>query len=69
MPLELIADVSSTQHGAMIDEILVAPCARPAGVLPALPDIQKGDQISLTHRKSAQGTKRLRFSAMMTGAS
>lgn len=54
MPLELVADVSSTQHGAMIDEVLVAPCARPAGVLPPLPDIQESDQISLSYCKPAQ---------------
>ena len=62
MPLKLIADVSCTQHGAMIDEVLVAPCARPAGVLPALPDIQKGDEIPLTHCKPAQLLKCLNIS-------
>ena len=61
MPLELVADVSRTQHCAVIDEVLVAPCARPAGILPALPDIQEGDQISFTHCKSAQENKGLRF--------
>lgn len=54
MPLELVADVSRAQHGAVIDEIFVAPCARPASVLPPLPDIQEGNQISLPHRESAQ---------------
>lgn len=67
MSLELTADVSCTQHGAMIDEILVAPCARPADILPALPDIQEGDEISLTHCKSAQENKGYAFQQSSQG--
>ena len=59
MPLELVADVSCTQHGAMIDEVFVAPSARPASVLPPLPNIQEGNQISLRHCKPAQEKKAL----------
>ena len=65
MPLELIADVSCTQHGAMIDEVLVAPRARPAGVLPPLPDIQEGDQISLPHGKPAKDILLVSHSAVV----
>ncbi len=65
MPLELISDVSSAQHCAMIDEVLVAPCAGPAGVLPPLPYVQEGDEISLPHCKSAQDALLVSHSAVV----
>lgn len=54
MALELIADVSSAQHGAVVYEVLVAPFPGPARTLPALPNIQKGDQVAFSHSKPAK---------------
>lgn len=54
MALELIADVSSTQHGAVVYEVLVAPLSGAARLLPAPPDIQEGDQVAFSHSKPAQ---------------
>ena len=54
MTLELIADVSSTQHGAVVYEVPVTPFPRAARFFPALPNIQEGDQVALSHSKPAQ---------------
>ena len=53
MPLKLVANVSSPQHGPMIDEVFVAPLWRAAGLLPAFPDVQEGDKIPFSYCKSA----------------
>ena len=53
MPLKLVADVSGAQHGPVVDEVLVAPLGRAAGLLPAFPDVQEGDEIPFSYCKPA----------------
>lgn len=56
VPLKLAADVSGTQHGPMVDEVFVAPLGRAAGLIPAFPDVQEGDQIPFSYCKPAPQT-------------
>lgn len=53
MALELISDVSSTQHGAVVYEVFVTPFTGAAGLLPAPPNVQKSDQIAFPNSKPA----------------
>ena len=58
MVLELVTDVGSTQHGAVIHKVLVTPFLGAARLLPAPPNIQKGDQIAFANSKPAQHAQR-----------
>ena len=58
MALELVTDVGSAQHGAVVNEVLVTPLPGAARLLPPLPDIQKGDQIAFSNSKPAQHAQR-----------
>ena len=53
MALQLIADVGSAQHCAVIDEVLVAPLAGAARFLPGTPYVQEGDEIPFPNSKPA----------------
>ena len=58
MPLQLVSNVSGTQHGAVIYEVLVTPFSGAAGLFPASPDIQKDDQVAFSNSKPAQHAQR-----------
>ena len=58
MALELVTDVGSTQHGTVIYKVLVTPFLGATRLLPAPPNIQKGDQIAFSNSKPAQHAQR-----------